>query len=145
MRLSSRKVNRTKRLELSLTSMIDVVFLLLIFFVTVMAIIETHVALRAALAKKMEGASQSSAKDALIIHLREVPEGSGEYVYFISEDRVYKSVSELRNFLIHEYDESLKSEPAIIRADPQVPFEYPANALTACTEANFAKVSIVPD
>ena len=34
MRLSSRKVERGARIELSMTSMIDVVFLLLIFFMT---------------------------------------------------------------------------------------------------------------
>jgi hypothetical protein len=42
MKLSSHKIERESRLELSMTSMIDVVFLLLIFFMTTSSIHETE-------------------------------------------------------------------------------------------------------
>ncbi len=42
MKLSSRKVQHESKLELSMTSMIDVVFLLLIFFMTTAAFVKTE-------------------------------------------------------------------------------------------------------
>ena len=42
MRLSSQKLQRERKIELQMTSMIDVVFLLLIFFITTAAFVKTE-------------------------------------------------------------------------------------------------------
>ena len=59
MKLSSRKIEREKRIELSMTSMIDVVFLLLIFFMTTASFVKTERQLDSAIRVKNKTAEQA--------------------------------------------------------------------------------------
>ena len=58
MKLSSHKIERESRLELSMTSMIDVVFLLLIFFMTTASFVKTERELDSGIKVERQSAGQ---------------------------------------------------------------------------------------
>ena len=60
MKLSSHKINRESRLDLEMTSMIDVVFLLLIFFMVTTSVVMAERQMRAAIKVDEKTASQSA-------------------------------------------------------------------------------------
>ena len=137
MKLSSRKRQQGSRIELSMTSMIDVVFLLLIFFMTTSNFVLTERNLDPAIKVDRASSSAPSELEPVII---EVMEQDGNYVYRLGS-RVMTSTDELQ--------EVLKSVPpssdgAFVRVADGAPFGMAASAIQACKSADFFQVSYVP-
>ena len=138
MRLTSRKMTRDKSIELSMTSMIDVVFLLLIFFMTAASLIKTERDMETATKVKQKDAKQSQSDlEPAVVEI--VNSGSG-YVYKIG-NRETNQISELRKILLQFEN---KGDGAFIRVTDDVPFGMAAAAVHAAKTARFVPVSYVP-
>ena len=138
MKLSSRKIDRGKTFELSMTSMIDVVFLLLIFFMTTSAFIRTERELPSAIQKEKESATQPrSDLEPVII---EVVRSGDRFVYKLGTRQI-DSREELTELLRLFQN---KSDGAFVRAGDEAPFGMAAGAIQACKSASFPTVSYVP-
>ena len=138
MKLSSRKVQRETKIELSMTSMIDVVFLLLIFFMTTASFVKTERNLDSAIKVRQRSAS-ASAND-LEPAIVEVTQGAAGFVYKVGE-REFVSDTELTD-LLKQFENKL--DGAFVRVSGDVPFDMAAAAIQACKSANFTTVSYVP-
>ena len=138
MKLSSRKIDRGKAIELSMTSMIDVVFLLLIFFMTASAFIRTERELPSSIRVKKKSAAQakSDLEPAIVEIVR-----SGESFVFKLGTREIRSPQELTELLRLFQN---KSDGAFVRVSDEAPFGMAAGAIQACKSANFPVVSYVP-
>lgn len=137
MKLSSRKSSRDKRIMLQMTSMIDVVFLLLIFFIVSASFIETERELKSAIQLDKSGAPSNLEK--VVIEIAAVGDG---YVYRLgSED--YTSADELYDKL-RRFPARSKAEGAFIRVADGAPFDMPATAISLCHKARFISVSYIP-
>jgi biopolymer transport protein ExbD len=139
MRLSSRKVKKESKFELQMTSMIDMVFLLLIFFMTTSSFRKTERELDSAI--KVKGRSARAATANLEPAIIEVVRGgSGEFVYKMgtreieTADELTEVLSQFRN----------KLDGAYVRVTDEAPFDMAATAIQACKTANFLGVSYVP-
>jgi biopolymer transport protein ExbD len=137
MRLSSRKRNETK-IELPMSSMIDVVFLLLIFFLVTSSFTKTERHLDPAV--KMQESSAASAAEDLEPAIVEVVWGDDATVYRLGA-REFVDVNELTDVLL-SFDD--KSRGAFVRVADDVPFGAAAAAIQACKDGRFTKVSYVP-
>jgi biopolymer transport protein ExbD len=137
MKLSSRKLERGRRVELSMTSMIDVVFLLLIFFLTTSNFILTERNLDPAIKVDRASSSEPSELEPVIV---EVVEVDGRYVYRLGA-RVLETAAELTQVL-----RSMPPSPdgAFVRVADGAPFAMAAAAIQACKYADFFQVSYVP-
>ncbi|MEE2639530.1 MAG: biopolymer transporter ExbD [Planctomycetota bacterium] len=138
MRLSSRKRTEEK-MELSTTGMIDIVFLLLVFFLVTSSFIPPEKELRPAIKteSKSKSASSSDLEKAMI---EIVPEG-GVHLYKLGSTRT-NSVEKLM--------ESLKSFPnkldgAFVRADDEAPFDMTAKAISAAKKSGFVVVTFIAE
>ncbi len=138
MRLSSRKLEHARKIELSMTSMIDVVFLLLIFFMTTASFVRTERDLDSAIKVNSKSASQSTSdmEPAIV----EVDRGSAGFVYRLGT-RELTTVAELEN-LLQRFDN--KADGAFVRVSDEAPFRMAAAAIQACKSAGFASVSYIP-
>jgi biopolymer transport protein ExbD len=139
MRLSSRKIQHGSKIELSMTSMIDVVFLLLIFFMTTMSFVKTERALSPGI-RIEEKTTQTATRDlepAIVIVDRGA---SGRFVYrlgtneFDSHDELAAVLAQFEN----------KIDGAFVRVSDDAPFWRAAAAVQACKSAGFPGVSYVP-
>ncbi len=137
MRLTSRKVQREKKVILSMTSMIDVVFLLLIFFMTTAAFVKTERDIDSTIKVNEKSAAQASDLEPAIVEI--VPRGSG-FVYRVGS-RELKSEVELTNVL-RAFPNKL--DGAFVRVSDGAPFRMAAAAIQACKDADFTAVSYVP-
>jgi biopolymer transport protein ExbD len=135
MRLTSRR--HSSQVDLQMTSMIDVVFLLLIFFMVTSSFQKTERELDPAI--KVERASSAAARD-LAPAIVEVRRGEGGFVYKLG-GRELTSTAELTRIL-RQFDNKL--DGAIVRAADEAPFEMAASAIQACKSAGFMLVSYVP-
>jgi biopolymer transport protein ExbD len=138
MKLTSRKSDRGKAIELSMTSMIDVVFLLLIFFMTASAFIRTERELPSSIRVKKKSASQ--AQSDLEPAIVEIVRGGQGFVYKLGTREV-PSAEELTELLRLFQN---KSDGAFVRVGDEAPFGMAAAAVQACKSANFPVVSYVP-
>ena len=120
-----------------MTSMIDVVFLLLIFFMTTSNFVLTERNLDPAIKVERGAAGEPSELEPVIV---EVVESSGQYVYRLGA-REMTSDQELREVL-----QALppSSEGAFVRVADSAPFGMAAAAIQACKSANYFMVSYVP-
>lgn len=137
MRLTSRSGKHASNLDLPLTSMIDVVFLLLIYFIVTSSIIETERELDSAIKVQKATAEQASDLAPAVI---DVVRGGADYVYRLG-GREMTSLSELRSIL-NQFEN--KIDGAFVRVDDGAPFDMAANAIQACKDARFVTVSYVP-
>ncbi len=137
MKLSSRKTRRDAVIELSMTSMIDVVFLLLIFFMTTSAFVLTERNLDTAIQVQDATADQQADLEPAIVDIVPGPQG---YVYQLGTRQI-PSQAELEAVLRQMPN---KSAGAFVRVDDTVPFGMPAAAVQACRSAGFPAVSYVP-
>jgi len=138
MRLSSRKVERERKIELSMTSMIDVVFLLLIFFMVTSSFVKTERNLDSSI-KLRERSASSSPRDlepAIVEVLR-----SGERFVYRLGGRELTSTVELTS-LLNQFPNKL--DGAFVRVSDEAPFRMTAAAIQACKDAEFTLVSYVP-
>lgn len=138
MKLSSRKRDQGVKIELSMTSMIDVVFLLLIFFMVTSAFVRTERNLDSAI-KVKDRSAQSKASD-LEPAVVEVVSQGGAYVYKVG-GRTTRSLEELISIL-KQFDN--KQDGAFVQVSDGAPFGMAASAIQACKSANFITVSYVP-
>jgi biopolymer transport protein ExbD len=138
MRLSSRKLEHARKIELSMTSMIDVVFLLLIFFMTTASFVRTERDLDSAIKVNSKSASQSpnDMEPAIV----EVDRGSTGFVYRVGT-RELTSFAELEE-LLQRFDN--KSDGAFVRVSHEAPFRMAAAAIQACKSTGFVSVSYIP-
>ncbi len=138
MKLSSRKLQREPRLELSMTSMIDVVFLLLIFFMTTASFRQTERNLDPAIQvdREASGQQQNDFEPAIV----EITRADGRFVYRIGERNL--TTQEELTRLLRQFDN--KADGAFVRVDDEAPFAMAAAAIQACKAARFAMVSYVP-
>ena len=138
MRLTSRKANRNAGYELPMTSMIDVVFLLLIFFMVTSSFSKTERELDPGI-KVQRNTGRKSVSD-LEPAIVDVVRGAGGFVYRIG-GRELTSASELTEVL-RQFPN--KVDGAFVRVADDVPFDMAAAAIQACKAAEFIAVSYVP-
>jgi biopolymer transport protein ExbD len=137
MRLSRHKLQATK-LELSMTSMIDVVFLLLIFFMITSSFVHTERNLDPAI--RVERASTSQVTSDLQPAIVDVVRSEAGFVYRIGS-REFPSADDLSDVL-RQFEN--KQDGAFVRVADDVPFGMAAAAIQACKAANFIPVSYLP-
>lgn len=138
MRLTSHKTKRDSKLELSMTSMIDVVFLLLIFFMTTATFRKPEKELNPAIQVKKSSSPSTSDFEPTII---DVTERSGRFVYLVGENEITEA-DELVT-LIRQFDN--KVDGAFVRVSDGPPFEMAARAVQACKTAGYVGVTYVPN
>ncbi len=138
MKLSSHKIERDSRLELSMTSMIDVVFLLLIFFMVSSSFVKTERDLDSGI--KVERQSASQQENDFEPAIVDVVSANGTFVFRLGT-RDFKTQEELVQVL-RQFDN--KADGAFVRIGDDVPFDMAAAAIQACKTANFVTVSYVP-
>ena len=134
MKLSNRQL-RTSRMELSMTSMIDVVFLLLIFFIVTTTFVrpERQVISAIKVNPKTASAEMSNLDPAIVDIFRQ----NSQVVFRIGAiqtndlEQVKKRLQSFEN----------KSEGAFVRVAGDVPFEAAARAVGACRASGFSSVS----
>jgi biopolymer transport protein ExbD len=139
MKLSSRKLERGTQIELQMTSMIDVVFLLLIFFMVTAAFVRTERNLDPAIKVKRSSAAQAQMDFEPTIVDVGLGE-SGRFVYKLGS-REMTSDEELTNLLKLMGN---KVDGAFVRVSDDAPFRMAAAAVQACKAAGYPAVSYVP-
>ncbi|USN98497.1 MAG: biopolymer transporter ExbD [Phycisphaeraceae bacterium] len=119
---------------LPMTSMIDVVFLLLIFFMVTASFSSDEDKLSSALAT--EGGGKAGALQPQVVRIRFA---DGATVYEIGAHRL-RSINSLRNLL----SALPKEQGVVFRVSDGVPIDDAASALQAAVDAGFVKRSYVP-
>jgi biopolymer transport protein ExbD len=138
MRLSSRKPTRGGAIDLPMTSMIDVVFLLLIFFMTTAGFRETERNLDSAITVRNRAAQQSQTD--LEPAIVELVESDGQYVYKVGA-REMTDQAELQD-LLDQFPNKVNG--AFVRVSDGAPFRMAAAAVQAAKNAGFLIVTYVP-
>lgn len=136
MRLTSRR--HGSKIELQMTSMIDCVFLLLIFFMVTSSFNKAERELDPAV--KVQGFTGQANSDLTpaIIDLLEAP--GGRFIYKLggreltTDDELTGVLTQLDN----------KVAGAVVRVSDEAPFDMAAGAIQACKAAGFSLVSYVP-
>jgi biopolymer transport protein ExbD len=121
-----------------MTSMIDVVFLLLIFFLTTSSFVQTERNLDPAIQLQEKSAQAASPFEPAIV---EVVRSGGRDVFRLG-GRDTTSLEELTRLLRSFPD---KSEGAFVQVEDAVSFAAAAAAIQACKSAGFVLVSYVPE
>jgi biopolymer transport protein ExbD len=130
-------LGRDTRLELPMASMIDVVFLLLIFFMTTSTFVKTERELDSGIRVQRDAGKRPSDFEPAII---DVVPADGGYVYRVG-GRELHSQQELERVLRGLEN---KADGAFVRVSDVVPFDVAAAAIQACQAARFLTVSYVP-
>lgn len=137
MKLSNRQLD-PRRLDLSMTSMIDVVFLLLIFFLVTTTFIQPEKEIAANIqVNEQEASTDSSLTDPAIVDV------------LMNGDSVLFRIGAVRTNDLREVERILsafddKSKGAFVRVAGSVPYEAAAQAIGACKAAGFPSVSYLP-
>jgi len=132
MKLTSRSGRHAAKIELQMTSMIDCVFLLLIFFMVTASFQKTEREIDAA--TKSERVSGQAAADLAPAIVEVVRGSSGDFVFRVG-GRELGSRDELTE-LLRQFDN--KTQGAFVRAEDDAPYFLAVSALQACTDAGFA-------
>ncbi len=138
MKLSSHKLQRGSRIELCLTAMIDVVFLLLIYFLTTSGFVKTERELDSGI--RTTSSSAAAARSDLEIAVVEVVKSDTGFVYRLGS-REMKTQQELVRVL-RQFGN--RAAGAFVRVADDVPFDMAAAAIQACKSARFVSVTYVP-
>lgn len=138
MKLSFKKKEGPQKLELSMTSMIDVVFLLLIFFLVTTTFVKSERQLRPAI--KVNDQSVAKTQSDLQPAIVKVVPGAQGFVYRLGS-RDFTDVGELTEVL--EVFEN-KYDGAFVMVSDNAPFQKAADAIQACTASGFVGVTYVP-
>jgi biopolymer transport protein ExbD len=138
MRLTSRHANRAGPLELPMTSMIDIVFLLLIYFLSTTTMIKAEREIEAATqVRRTSGGNREHLEPASV----EVTRGAGGFVMKLG-GREFAEQAELTDVL-QQFPN--KSDGAFVRVHDDAPFALAAAAVQACKSAGFLAVTYVPE
>jgi biopolymer transport protein ExbD len=138
MKLSSRRIERERRIELSMTPMIDVVFLLLIFFMTTSSFVKTERQLDSAI--RVKNKTQQQALSDLEPAIVEVVSSGDRFVYKLGTREITSEQELLR--ILKSFPN--KEDGAFVRVSDGAPFRMAAAAIQACKSAQFVTVSYVP-
>jgi biopolymer transport protein ExbD len=118
--------------------MIDVVFLLLIFFMTTASFVRTERNLASAIKVNRQAASQSASDlEPTIIEIVR----SGDRFVFRLGQREFTNQTELAD-LLEQLDN--KADGAFVRVSDEAPFGMAAAAIQACKSAGYPGVSYIP-
>ena len=139
MKLSSRHRQDAGRIELSMTAMIDVVFLLLIFFIATTSFTKAEKQIRSAIQVKDQSEAQPSA-GRLEPAVVEVLTQGGQGIYRIGS-REFTELDELTR-LLQAFEN--KDEGAFVIVHDGASFDMTAAALQACRTVGFPSVSYIP-
>ena len=137
MKLSSQRANRSTKIELSMSSMIDVVFLLLIFFMVTTSFRKTERELDPAVKTQQKSSAAESDFEPVIVEV--VRAGSG--TVFRLGTATYDSDTELVGML-KQFDR--KQDGAYVKVSDAAEFGFAARAMQACKTAGFSAVSYIP-
>lgn len=137
MKLSHRKISRGRSIGLDLTSMIDVVFLLLIFFLLNVSFQLTERNLDAAIQDQSRTGRRNQFEPVIVEFERQ----GGGHVYKLGARRM-ASAAQLTEVLSKF---SNKLDGAFVRVADDTPFAMVAAAVQACHDAGFLAVSYVAD
>ncbi len=138
MKLSSHKRAHKRQITLEMTSMIDVVFLLLIFFIVTASFTKTERDLDAV--TKVNEQSSSAAETDLEPAMVVLAEVDGQWVYQIGSNNI-STFAELQEVLDKFPN---KADGAFVRAPDEAPYGMAASAIQACKNSEFPGVSYVP-
>ena len=138
MKLSNVRDTGPTKIELSMTSMIDVVFLLLIFFLVTTTFVRPEKQLASGISVD-ESATERRSSD-LEPAIIEVSRRGEQTIYRLGAI-VTSQLNDLEEPL--ELFEN-KSDGAFVRVGPKIPFEKVAQAIGLCKSAGFDSVSYVP-
>ena len=134
MKLTSRR--HGSKIELQMTSMIDCVFLLLIFFMVTSSFHQAERELDPAIKVQRAASAASDLAPAIV----DVVRGTQGFVYRLG-GRELTSAAELTGVLRQLEN---KLDGAVVRATDDAPFEMAASAIQSCKGAGFSLVSYVP-
>lgn len=138
MKLSSRAIQKRSEIELSMTSMIDVVFLLLIFFMTTSSFVKTERNLDPTI-KLKEKSAASSARD-LEPAIVEVVRSGDRFVFRVGGREL--DTAEALTGVLRQFPDKLNG--AFVQVSDEAPFQMAAAGVQACKSAGFNLVSYVP-
>ncbi|MBA2113430.1 ExbD/TolR family protein [Bremerella alba] len=138
MKLSSHKRAHKRQITLEMTSMIDVVFLLLIFFIVTASFTKTERDLDAVtkVNEKSSSAAETDLEPAVVL----LAQVDGGWVYQIGSNNL-TTFAELQEVLDKFPN---KTDGAFVRAPDAAPYGMAASAIQACKNADFPGVSYVP-
>jgi biopolymer transport protein ExbD len=137
MRLTNRGIQRNRRIELAMTSMIDMTFLLLVFFMTTGGFMTIERNLDSAIKDRPSGRTAASDLEPAIV---EIVRSGERFVYRVGS-RELTSVAEL-TALLRQFPN--KVDGAYVRVSDGAPFRMAAGAIQACKNARFLAVAYVP-
>lgn len=122
-----------------MTSMIDVVFLLLIFFLVTTTFVKAERQLRPAIQvqEQTQESSQQGFLEPAVVHVKRIDNRN----FFKLGGREMTTYEELLEVLLVFEN---KDDGSFVVVDDQASFEMTAAALQACREAGFTSVSYVP-
>ena len=120
-----------------MTSMIDVVFLLLIFFMTTSSFVKTERQLDSNIKNQDSASSSASDMEPAIV---EIVNSGGQFVYRIGAREVL-AATELTTIL-RQFTSKL--DGAYVKVSDDAPFSMAAAAIQSCKDADFTIVTYVP-
>ncbi len=135
MRLTNRR--HGSKIDLQMTSMIDCVFLLLIFFMVTSSFNRTERELDTGLAAEARTVKAAGDLAPIVV---EVIRGDGGFVFKVG-GRQLASREELTDVLRKIEN---KLDGAFVRADDDAPFLMASGAIQACKDAGFLKTTYAP-
>ena len=137
MRLSNQQ-QKGAPLALSMTSMIDVVFLLLIFFIVTTTFVRPERQVQSSIkVNEKDAAQEQSDLDPAIVEISRF----GDVIQFRIGAIKTNKLDEVEKILRGFKD---KAEGAFVRAADNVPFEAAAQAIGVCKSSGFTTVSYLP-
>ncbi len=121
-----------------MTSMIDVVFLLLIFFLVTTTFVRPERQLLSAIqSNEREAAKKETLLEPAVVNVLQFGGKPSYRIGAVTTDNIEEVKRILQGF-------DNKSEGAWVRVDDDVPFEFAARAIGACKSAGFAAVAWLP-
>ena len=139
MKLSNRsRQDRQSNIQLSMTSMIDVVFLLLIFFLVTTTFVRPEKQLLSSI--KVQEKNASDATSDLEPAIVEVL-GPQERVRYRLGAVITNDLNEIEQIL-KTFEN--KMDGAFVKVDDEVPFDHVAQVIAACKRSGFFVVSYLP-
>ena len=138
MKLSRFRPSKEARIELSTTSMIDVVFLLLIFFLVTTTFLQPERQLKPNI--KVERETASEIADDIEPAMIDIVRDQGIPVYRLGT-LLTNDIEQIREVLAKFPD---TSKGAFVRVSDNVPYGMAARAINVCKQSGFVTVSMVP-
>ncbi len=128
------KLNQSKALEnLSMTPLIDIVFLLLIFFLVATRFAEEERELEVTLPEASEARPMTSKPRELFINIRYPKNLDEPQRYYVTGE--FLTLAQLEPVLQAAYVNNPGRASVIIRADRRVPWDYVVAVMNACNKA----------